>query len=217
MHAGRIVVMLFCIAALSIPASADITIDFAGISLGPIGNVSGNAGTANGSGILIDFIAGIDTPQNEGVFNADAALSFSAGSGSYEGSGVYRYTSGTFNIGGVFPDAGINTSAALLTGSISSLTVDLVTNELIIASGSDTKNADLLAFFCPACTTANWTFKGGTIHLEDITGGGGGSYKATSFSTDVRNNYVPEPTSILLLGTVLMGVAGLIRRRVSKS
>lgn len=233
MHARRLLKLLCCVAALVIPASADVIIDFAGAgSAGTAGHIAGTGTCGVGAGcsvtttvgILIQTVTGNDptSPGGTGAHTVGTGLlTFTATNGTFSG-GVYVYKNGTFQITGSVTDAGItSTSTILESGTFGELDVNLTggTPALnVVLDGSDTKNATLVAYLCPSCTVVSgWHLMGGTSKLGNVSGpGAGGAYAADTFSTDLPNHYVPEPASILLLGTVLVGVTQLMRRRAAK-
>lgn len=211
----RLATLMLGLGALGMAAFAAPVLDFQGGAAGS-GTITGNATTATGTSILIDtLLSNSQTPLHPSTSSGitGGTLQFSASGGSYNaGTGVYSYTGGTFSITGT--DATASASGTLITGTLTKLSVDLA-GAITLLSGPNTINANLLSYYgLPATGTGVVT--NGTVHLDNVTGGSGGAYSATTFSTDIPDTVVPEPTSVLLLGTVMFGVAHLIRRRGMK-
>jgi len=217
MNAGRLLILAICVVALGIvPASATVVIDFSG---GAGGSITAGASTATGSSILIDTITGIGTPSGSGGHAVTSgSLSFSATGGSFNaGTDTYTYTGGTFTISGTCCSGATGT---LLSGTISSMSItptDPIGLDMSIV-GNNISSA-LAAFFGVPTgplggTPVDWEITNGTIHLTNYSGNtNGGTFSASTFSTDLPDTPVPEPTSILLLGTILVGATTVIRRR----
>ena len=223
-------ILLLGLVAVAGAARAEIFINFNVPPSGAAGSISYAGGTSAlvGSGITISDIIGVNTPSYAGSlacvgctlnFTTLGNISASATNWTFGGG------SGTaFTIYGTAPAAGITTATTLLAGYFNGATVDVLgfgTFRVIGASTINTVNTTLFNFLmgAGASSTIGTTFSANYIQQFTALAGAGYSFKSATLLDGQVSNLVPEPTSLLLSGTVaaIIGIALVRRRRAIKS
>jgi hypothetical protein len=187
--------------AWAIPTIGFADVDSHGGTLSWIPSSDGAVGTD----IILDTIYANDVPVNSGVnLNiVDGRLNFST-------------ETNVFSIIGSLPALGITTPQVLLEGNLGSPwgweiqpITEVDTYSHFVGFGIDAKNPTLEAFY--GFAGQEWTFTTRVSAFGYIE-----ESPLEVFQASVVNNPVPEPTTMLLFGAGLVGLAGFGRKKFKK-
>ncbi|MGE0865844.1 MAG: PEP-CTERM sorting domain-containing protein [Vicinamibacterales bacterium] len=203
---------------MAAPASAATVIDFQTGLAGEGGTISWDGTNLIGDNIPIGAVSVSNAPTNNGVYLVNGLVP-AQGGGLYGSLSFNTSADNNFitlmgcipglTVGTVDDSGNCTQPVALMDGTIQSYYEDGSTNGLIGAFGNDTKNTQLLeAIGFP--TDLPWQFFGFSLTTGGLNPDG---TPVSVISTDVRNTAVPEPATMMLLGTGLLAAFRARRRQ----
>ena len=198
--------ILLAILALCLPiaALADSGVDFTNSG----GTLSGSNSGFSLSGSALIAVNGLN---GGGLITGSNLGSVTFTTGALSGGSLQM--GGTFAAGGTFTITGNGTNG-IPNGTIFSGTFNGPVTWTLVTLANGTHNYTLSGSLTGALGTISTN--GVTIQLTINTGKGffNGSTSISSGDTNIANVVVPEPGTLTLLGTGLIGVAGALRKKI---
>ena len=209
----QVAIAMFAVAALAAPASAATVIDFAtGFGTGSGGNVYMVGDDYVGENIPIGRLL-VEGAANSGEYlvrGSATGASATFGTRSIFGDLDFDTRTGEITISGCVPALGVGADPGdatcdsielLLGGTLTGFLDPFGENKFVALAAVDFKNAELLAMLGIDPNTP-FALQGSVLTGDPF--GQGLANSQASVSTDVANTAVPEPATMMLLGTGLL-------------
>ena len=203
---------------MAAPAMAATIVDFRNGPAAAGGAITFDGTNLFGTDLPIGLVEIFGAPTNNGVFDVDGTIAQPITNESQDGNYGdldFNTATSTVTLSGCVPGlgvgivAGVCTNPVLLSGTITGFEFDNTTGGgRIDFTGFDFKNPDLVAAIGMDPTTP-WIIDSFALLTGQLTANGP---PVMSISTDVRNAAVPEPATMILLGTGLLAAFRARRR-----
>jgi hypothetical protein len=205
----QIAIAMFAMAAMAAPASAVTIIDFAtGSGTGSGGNVYASGSGYIGEDIPIGRLLVEGAPMGNGDYDV-RGTAFGTVGGNIYGDLDFNTNTGDITLTGCVPGlvgaaagaTSCETTELLLGGTITSFVDPFGSNNFVALAALDFKNATLLSNLGLDPNTP-FSLVGSVLTAGSF--GQGPQLGRPAISTDVANTAIPEPATMMLLGTGLL-------------
>ena len=214
----QVAIALAAMVTMSAPAMAATIIDFRNGATLASGSITFDGTNVIGSNSPIGTVEIFGAPINNGSFTVTGTLANSGAASGTAGDLDFNTRTGVVTLTGCIAQLGVGLTVdgvctrpvALLSGTLTGFDVNAPRGRVLL-EGLDTKSAELLIAIG---LSPNTPFVMDTFQL--LTGSlNPNGTPASSISTDVRNVAVPEPATMMLLGTGLLAAFRARRRQTA--